>query len=61
MKQHYWNKLALGAWRLAHWADERARHAAIADVTNQVRRPKAWALRHPVVTVRRKMDRRKSG
>lgn len=51
--------LAAMASAVAMWAQQRARRTPADDVMDMVRNPIRWSMRHPVVSIRRKLDRRR--
>lgn len=60
--QHVWQGIAWCASAVAMWAHTRAASRPIDpvdDLMQRVRHPVRWTARHPIVAVKRKLDRRK--
>jgi hypothetical protein len=59
-----WQGVAACASAVAMWAHARAERSAIDpvdDLTELVRHPVRWTFRHPLIAVKRKIDRRANG
>ena len=58
----FWQGLATVLGSAAVWAQRRAvpERDAVQELTDRLRRPVAWTMRHPIVSLRRKIDRRRS-
>lgn len=57
-----WEWLAQIAFAIGMWAQARASRqppAPVDELMDRLRHPVRWALRHPIVSVRRKLDRRR--
>ena len=60
----FWQGVAWTASAVAMWAHTRAHKGGaidpVDDLMDRLRRPVRWTMRHPVIAVRRKLDRRRS-
>lgn len=61
--QTLWSTVASVASVVALWAEQKARRPQadpVDELMDRLRHPVRWSLRHPIVAVRRKVDRRRS-
>jgi hypothetical protein len=58
---HIWQGVAWCASAVAMWAQARVAKAIdpVDDLTERIRHPVRWTMRHPVIAVKRKLDRRR--
>jgi len=57
----FWQNLASFLGAAAVWAQHRAavKQDPIAELTDRLRRPVRWTMTHPIVSLRRKVGRRR--
>lgn len=58
---HFWSTIASVASVVALWAESKARRPEpdpVDELMERLRHPVRWTLSHPIVSVRRKVDRR---
>jgi hypothetical protein len=61
-QEQFWHLLASSASAVAVWAQQhiRPRPTPEQDLTAMIRQPIRWTMRHPVIALKRKADRRRS-
>lgn len=56
---HFWSGVASAALVVAVWASQKASPVhPIDDLIDRLRHPVRWTFRHPIISVKRKLDRR---